>query len=353
MPKAALLVAPRHLEIHDRPRKPLHPGEVRARVLRAGTCGTDLAIWSGKYLVPLPLVLGHEWVGEVVEVGRPEDERWLGKRVTAEINNHCLARNDPEPCAMCTAGIPVHCLKRSVTGIISHDGAYQEEIVVPTGALHELPGELSLEEGVLVEPLAAALETFEMRPLTPGEYVVVLGAGRLGALVAMVAKGLGARVLAVTRTGRRDALFERLGIATFHWDVTQRVPPPNPLDFAGSPLRDRVLAETEGRGADVVVEVTGLVQGICTAVDLVRPRGTVCLKSTPGNSVTSFGITRIVVHEIRLQGSRCGPFDEAIRFQLEQRLPLADLIEELYPLERASEALERAQEAGKIVLTME
>lgn len=347
---AAVLTAPRTIRWEERKAAPLRPGEVRARVLRAGICGTDLAIWNGDYRVPLPLVLGHEWVGEVTETGGVEAGGWLGRRVTAEINQACAARGLTDPCPECRAGSPAHCHRRKVTGIAGADGAFQQEITLPAAVLHALPETWPADWGVFVEPLAAALQTFALSPVVRSEVVVVLGPGRLGILIALAAAELGARTLVAGRSSRRLDLARELGLETQAWDFSLRAEPEDPLSPAPSPLLERVLEMTGGRGAGLVVEATGDPAGLGLALDLARPRGTVALKSTPGRPVPAFNMTRAVVGEIRLQGSRCGDFGEAIRFQERVRLPLDRLIERRFPFKHLAGALEAAGQGGKTVL---
>ncbi|MCU0230152.1 MAG: alcohol dehydrogenase catalytic domain-containing protein [Acidobacteria bacterium] len=349
MPQSAVLAAPRELRLEERPRVPLAPGEARVRVRRAGVCGTDVAIWSGAYRVPLPLVLGHEWAGEVAEVARADDERWLGRRVTAEINRHCAARGEAAACPLCARGLPTHCATRTVTGIAGADGAFAEEIVVPAGTLVALPESLDDDAAVLVEPFAAALQAFALSPVKGGDLVVVLGAGRLGALAALVAERLGARVVAVGRERTRQRLAP-LGVAVEVAEIGSRVAPDDPLAPAPSALLERVRALSGGCGADLVVEATGSAEGLATALDLVRPRGTIALKSTPGQPVARFDLTRAVVNEVRLQGSRCGSFAAALEFLQRHPLPLDALIEASFPLAEAGPALEEAARGGKFVL---
>lgn len=351
MPLALSLTAPKKLEPKDRPPLSLKPHEARVALRMAGVCGTDIAIWSGAYPVPLPIVLGHEWVGQVVEVGKDGPQDLVGKRVTGEINNSCLARASATPCEACRRGFPNHCLDRTVTGIVVHDGAFQRELVVPFRILHELPDSIPDDEAFFIEPLAAALQTFELSPVQKGELVVVLGAGRLGVLCALIAKERGARVLAVARNVEREKLLRDLGLETFRVSGRPRRQPSDPLAAARSPLLNAVIKQSKGFGADLVVETTGTAEGLPLALDLVRPRGIVALKSTPGQPVPQFGLTRCVVNEVQLQGSRCGPFDEAIVFQAKHRLPLKTTVAATFPLEDLGAAFERAAEtSGKVAI---
>lgn len=346
---AARLIQPEHIEVVNVEAADLGPQDARVRVKEAGVCSTDLAIYSGSYPVPLPLVLGHEWVGEVVETGEEVDEEWVGKTVVGEINNTCGPLG-LEPCSMCASGMPSHCLKRTVTGIVGHDGAFAEEVVVPAGVLHAVPDGLE-DLAVLVEPLAAAIQTFDrLHETVEGRTVVVLGAGRLGTFIATVADAQGANVLAVARSGRRAPLFEELGIELFRHDLGGRVPPEDPLVPAPSALLERLLADTDGRGADVVVEATGTEVGLHAALDLVRPRGAICLKSTSGAAVDGLNATRLVVNEVGIYGSRCGPFDRALDFLAEHRERLRNIPLTRYPLAEIEAALNAATQDVKVVV---
>jgi threonine dehydrogenase-like Zn-dependent dehydrogenase len=346
---SAVLTAPHHVELRERPRVPLAGAQARVRILYAGICGTDLAIWRGTYAANLPCVLGHEWVGEVVEVAHRGDEDWLGRRVVGEITNHCGALGLEPVCAPCAAGMTDHCRARSVTGIANHDGAFQEELVVPIGVLHRVPDSLPSRISILIEPLAAAIQTFELTPVKSGDRVVVLGAGRLGLLVAAVAASRGCAVTAVTRSGRNERFLDRLGIDHFRADIADRVQPIDPLAAPDSALVDTVMEKTDGLGADVVIEVTGSVHGLSAASDLVRPRGTLCIKSTPGQPLSSLNTTKLVVNEVRIQGSRCGSFPSAIA-HLERHPLLAGFIEHEFALSAISDALKAAAKGGKTII---
>jgi len=335
--RAAVLVAPQRIELREMQLPEIGPYEALVRVHAAGVCGTDLAIHDGGYPVPLPLILGHEWVGTVEAVGEAGDRELLGKRVVGEINNHCLALGREALCGACAAGLPTHCLTRTVTGIVNRQGAFAERLVVPTANLRPVPAAMSDKAAVFLEPLAAALQTFAMTPLQSGETIVVLGCGRLGVLVALVAERLGGKVMAFSDRHEYCELAERLGVkATFE-------PSPNRIVEA-------VKNATNGLGADIVVEATGSPDGLALALDCVRPRGTIALKSTPGRPVERFDLTRAVVNEVRLQGSRCGNFREAIQFWERHRPPLERLIVAEFPLDQIRDALARAHDPGKVLV---
>lgn len=338
--KAVVLTEPLKLTIAKKQPTPLKPYQARLQVLYAGVCGTDIAIFNGDYKVPLPIVLGHEFVGIVTEVGDPEFEYLKGKRAVAEINNTCVAYNRPKLCPACERGLSNHCLERTVLGIIEADGTFAEQVVVPIKNIHPLPeGFAPVEIGVFIEPLAAAIQTFELTPIVRTNKVVVLGAGRLGLLIALVSARLGAETVLADLDEKKLTLAKNLikDIQTLHIKDQEW-------------LIRSIARQTNNLGADIVVEATGTTQGIQTALHLVRPRGTLAIKSTPGLPVEEFDSTRAVVNEIRIQGSRCGPFDKAIEFIQRYSPPLDSLIAEVFPLHRAAEAIQLAQSLPKVLI---
>jgi threonine dehydrogenase-like Zn-dependent dehydrogenase len=357
---AAVLERPREIVVREeKDAEPLRQGEVLLEIACAGVCGTDISIYRGDYHVPLPLVLGHEFSARIADA--PAGSRLAGaagKPVVAEINNSCVAYRSRSRCEACRRGMPTHCQRRTVTGIIQHPGAFAGFLRVPAGNVHRLPKKIPLDAAVFVESLAAAIRTFELTPIRGGETVVVLGCGRLGRLVALVANRLGARVIAVGRPGAQLDF-----IAPFSWKRVGLArdgenPDPRLAKRGKGFLHARNAGElemivydlTRGIGADVVVEATGQSDNLVLAQKLVRTLGTVAMKSTPGVPVARFDATLAVVDEVRLQGSRCGPFDKAIRFMLEHGLPDASWITARYPLERTAEAIETAMTQPKVLI---
>ncbi len=334
--RAAVLRSPERIEIEERPIPGPGPGEALIRVRYAGICGTDLALFSGDYATQLPLVPGHEFAGEIAAVGEGVDAQLVGSHVTGEINVTCLSVGDEEPCQACLRGMPNHCSRRTVVGISGRDGAFQEYLLLPARNLHVLPAELPLHHGVLVEPLAAAIQTFELAEITPGDAVVVLGAGRLGVLICKVASLKGARVAAVSHSPYKLQLAKKYGAQA--------------LLEAGGDIRQQVMDLTDGLGADIVVECTGSAGSLEQALDLVRPRGTVCLKSTPGDAMPPFPLTSAVVNEVRVQCSRCGPFGKAIRMMLRHGLAMDALISERFPLNNVRTALQAARTKYRVII---
>jgi len=338
--KAAVLTAPRQISLESRPVPDLGDNEVAIRVAYAGVCGTDIAIYSGQYSVALPLVPGHEFTGYVAAVGSNAPSEIVGKLVTAEINNTCLSYDRPEKCPACQRGFPTHCTQRTTLGIVNCDGAFAEMVQVPFCNVHPLPDTISPREGVFVEPLAAAIQTFELSPIRGADVVVVLGAGRLGTLLCSVAKEKGAELVAVDPS--EDALRRA---ASFGADQV----------FSGT--ADEAVAEvkhlTEGLGADMVIDATGRQTGLNDALRLVRPRGTVALKTTCGVPSPSVDATRIAVDEITIQGSRCGPFPKAIEMIANRRINVAPLISRVFPLGNVKNAIEAAKTESKVLIETE
>lgn len=298
--------APRVVEID--PPTP-GPGEARIRVLRAGVCSTDLEIVRG--YMRFSGTLGHEFVGEVIE---SPDPSWIGRRVAGEINLGCGR------CERCLAGLSRHCATRTVLGILGKDGCFAEEVTLPLANLHPIPSSVSDDVAVFVEPLAAAFEVLEQVHVPPSARVLVLGDGKLGTLIAMVLVRSGAEV---TVLGRHARKLERLRAAGAR------------AVLAGEPI---------DAGFDVVVEATGSPEGLPRAQALLRPRGTLVLKST-FHGHTELFTAPIVIDELSIVGSRCGPFAPAVR-ALAAGIDPSPLIEATYPLADGARALERAAEPG-------
>jgi len=307
-----------------------------------GVCGTDRALVTGTLKAPLPLVPGHEFVGTVVEVAGAQHEAWLGRRVCADINNTCVSRASTAPCRACRIGLVHHCQQRNVTGIIAAAGAFAEFVVVPVANLFGVPERVHDRRAVFCEPLAAALQTFEQVPVGPGDVVAVLGPGRLGCLIAAIAQRAGAQVLAIGRNPATLRACTELGVGA----VAQAE-----LSKEGNPaVRAQIDRLTEGLGADVVVEATGHPEGLAAAQTLVRPRGTIVLKTTCGLPPEGFDVTRAVVDEVLLVGSRCGPFAAAMALLEGETLAVERLIEASYGLAEVGAAIARAGEVMKVVV---
>ncbi|MGE3496793.1 MAG: alcohol dehydrogenase catalytic domain-containing protein [Candidatus Binatia bacterium] len=265
------------------------------RVHLAGVCNTDIEITKG--YMGFRGVLGHEFVG-VVEDGPPA---WRGRRVAGEINFACGR------CATCDRGLRRHCPQRRVMGIQGADGAFAEYVAVPLANLHAVPDAISDERAVFCEPLAAACEVLEQVRVEPRMTALVLGDGKLGLLVAQVLAAAGARVLAVGKHDDKLAILGRRGIATAHLDTWDRA------------------------AADLVIEATGTAAGFALAAAATRPRSTLVLKSTVARG-EPLNLAPLVINEITVIGSRCGPFEPALRALAADAIDVRPLITAREPL---------------------
>jgi len=287
------------------------PGEALVRVRLAGICATDLELVRGYY--PFDGVPGHEFVGEVVRA--PDAPEWEGHRVVGEINAACGG------CPQCRAGRPTHCENRTVLGILGRDGAFAEYLRLPLANLLPVPDEVTDEQAVFTEPLAAALEIQQQTHIRPEARVLVVGAGRLGQLIAWTLALTGCDVRVVARHANQRRLLARRGIPA--------------ISEAEAPVRT----------VDVAVEATGSPGGFALAKRAVRPRGLLVLKSTYAGSLT-LNMSEIVVDELTLLGSRCGPFAPALELLRRGLVKPRDLIAARYPLEKGLEAFEKAAQPG-------
>jgi len=335
--KVANLIKPKKIVIEEFKKPEIESDEALIKVNYAGICGTDIAIYNGDYKVPLPLILGHEFTGKVIESGEDVSNKLIGKRITAEINNTCLSYPKRIKCSACKKGLPTHCLERTVLGIINANGAFAQFVKVPAKNIHILPDNISVEEGVFIEPLAAAIQTFELSKFKIGDKVIILGIGRLGVLICSIANSLGADVIAISRSKEKLKRAKIYGASEV-------------IDGNDFNLISKVKELTDGLGADIVVESTGSEKGFNLAINLVRPRGTVALKSTHGIQINDVNSTKIAVDEIKIQGSRCGPFSKAIEFLNSKKIDVKPLISEIFPLDETVEALKLAQQEPKILI---
>jgi len=281
------------------------------RVLRAGVCNTDLELVRGYY--PFTGVPGHEFVGRVESA--PGHEEWVGKRVVGEINAVCGT------CPTCRAGRPPHCERRTVLGIRGRDGAFAEHLTLPVANLHEVPAGVADEAAVFTEPLAAALEVREQVAVAAGDRVVVVGSGKLGNLVAQILALAGADLLVVGRNPETLGLLAARGLPTGTAD------------------------DLPARRADVVVECTGNPDGLALALRAV-------LKSTYHGPAT-VDLARVVVDEVSLVGSRCGPFAPALALLARGAVDVAPLVHARYPLAEANAAFAHAARAGVLKVLVE
>ncbi len=293
------------------------PGEALVEVVLAGVCGTDLALLEG--YAGFAGIPGHEFVGRIAEcAGEP---RLVGRRVVGEINVAC------RQCAECRAGHSNHCRRRRVLGIRDRGGSFAEFLVLPLSNLHEVTDSISDRAAVFTEPLAAALRIGEQIGGLESRRVLIVGAGRLGQLVARALAASGCKPRILVKYPRQAELLEAFAEVSF------------------------AASELQARSFDLVIEVTGCPSGFQVALEAVRPRGTIVLKSTY-RELTETDLSRVVVDEIRLVGSRCGPFPQALTL-LERGLDVEPLIEAVLPLDDALGALEAARRPGAMKILLQ
>jgi len=299
---------------------PINEGDTLLKVRQAGICATDLEIVKG--YMGFKGVLGHEFVAEVVDSPKKD---LIKQRVVGEINIVCGR------CDLCLAGLSTHCRNRSVLGILEHNGAFADYVRLPAENLHALPDSIDDDQAVFVEPLAAAFQVLKQIKLDGRKWVTVLGDGRLGLLVAQVLQTAGVPVRVIGKHAGKLGLCEKWGI------------------------RSRLLDDIVPRhDQDVVIDCTGSAEGFELALQIVRPRGTLVLKSTFAAG-KALNLAPVVVDEVTIVGSRCGPFKEAIRALAGKQVDVVSLISRRMKLEQGVEAVQLAGKSGvlKVILTME
>ncbi len=300
-------------------------GEALIRVLMTGICNTDLEIIQG--YMGFHGVLGHEFVGVVEQIYgdniRKQYDHLQGKRVVGEINAACYQAD----CFFCQRGMPSQCPERTTLGIDRRDGAFAEYLLLPVENLYLVPDQVGDEEAVFVEPLAANFEILEQVHLKPTDHVLILGDGKMGQLAAQVLTLNGCNIAMIGHNTAKLALAERRGVRTYLVeDGTQFV-------------------FEDGHLVDVVVECSGSANGFEMALRLVKPRGTLIQKSTVAAKST-LNLAPIVINEIRVQGSRCGPFAPALRALSQRLIDIQPLISARYTLDEALSAFEYARQKG-------
>lgn len=302
----------------DLPLPEIEKGSALIKLRVGGICATDLEMTRGYY--PFTGVPGHEFVGEVIKA--PGAEKWEGCRVVGEINLTC------GECAACRAGREHHCENRATLGISGKNGVFAEYFTLPLRNLHPLPDSLSDDRAVFTEPLAAALEIMEQVQVQPGMRVLVVGAGRLGMLIAQTLRLTGCDLHVVVRREKPAQLLAGFGISAIY------------------------AADVREGMADLVVEVTGSPDGLNLSRRALRPMGTLVLKSTFAGDV-SLDLSSLVVDEITLVGSRCGPFKPALRLLEGEWVDPSRLIDVHFPLSDGVAAFSRAGEHGVLKVLIE
>jgi threonine dehydrogenase-like Zn-dependent dehydrogenase len=311
----ALWLEDGQLDLRDVP-DPEKAGEALIRIRKAGICSTDLELVKGYY--PFTGILGHEFVGEVVAA---DEKSWIGQRVVGDINVTC------GDCQQCLNGRATHCENRTVLGITERNGTFAEFATLPSSNLHPVPASVPDEMAVFTEPLAAALEIQQQVHIQPTDRVLLVGAGRLGQLIAQTLALKGCDLRVVARHASQQKLLAERGISIIAEEDIQ-------------PWR-----------WDIVVEATGSPDGFSLARQAIRPRGTLMMKSTYKGEM-SVNFSSIVVDEITIVGSRCGPFEPALRLMENREVDPRVLVADEFRLEEALQAFERAAQPGVLKVLM-
>jgi threonine dehydrogenase-like Zn-dependent dehydrogenase len=312
-------------------RKPLpklRPGWALVRVRLAGICNTDVEILRGYH--EFRGTPGHEFVGEVVEVAgvsRAARKRWVGKRVAGEINVSCVAYGFRPLCEFCKRGLKTHCARRTVLGIVAHDGAFAEYLALPVENLHFVPPSVSDEKAVFIEPLAAACQILDQLDIRRFPKAAVLGDGKLAQLIALVLRAAGTRVILYGKHANKLALARRARITT---------------RLVRGDAKDLTHVQENYR---LVVEATGSPTGLALAQRMTEPRGTLLLKST-FHAAAPVETWPIVVKELTVVGSRCGPFAKSIALLRSGKVDPTSLISRTFALKDAPAAIKHAQKRG-------
>lgn len=293
--------------------RPRVAGEALVRVLRSGICNTDLEIVRG--YAGFQGTIGHEFVG-VVEAS-PDAPQLVGKRVVGEINVGC------GNCVACLNHDARHCPRRTVLGIVGRDGAHAEFLSLPSRNLLEVPTEISDAEAVFIEPLAAAYGITEQVQISPETRVAVVGDGKLGLLCAQALNLKSKMVVLIGKHLQKMQIARNFGIETV------------------------LLANAAklNRSFDVSIEASGAESGFQTALDLLKSRGRLVLKSTFYGNPT-WPAARVVVDEITITGSRCGRFAPALELLKNKKIAIENLISEEFALPDGVRAIERAGARG-------
>jgi alcohol dehydrogenase len=313
----------------------VRPRWALVRVRLAGICNTDVGILGGYH--NFRGTPGHEFVGEIAEVrgvSEREQARWIGRRVVGDINVTCSAYGYKPACVFCRRGLKTHCARRTVLGIVAHNGAFAEYLALPLENLHAVPDAIRDEQAVFVEPLAAACEILDQINIEKFSDAAVLGDGKLAQLIARVLRTQLRHVVMYGKHEKKLALARLVGVKT------KRV-------HGNTSDTKRII-----RNYGLVVEATGSPSGLALAQQLTEPRGTLVLKST-FHGAAAVETWPMVVKEITVVGSRCGPFAKAIALLRSGKVDPTALITRTLPLAEADKAIQFAQKKGvmKVLLT--
>lgn len=307
-----------YLELRNMPEPMLEKGEALIKILYAGICNTDLEILKG--YMGFTGIPGHEFVGEVVKA--PDNEDLVGKRVAGEINIAC------GHCDMCLVGKRKHCRKIRTLGINNYNGVFSEYAKLPRENLHIIPDGIPDTAATFVEPLAAAFQVLQQAHIKPTDRACVIGDGKLGLLISIVLGYKGIQHILISKHPERAK------------EVVPEVETLLPSELKGLE-----------NSFDIVIEATGNAKGFTSAIDLTKPAGTLVLKSTFASG-ESLNLSPVVVKELNIIGSRCGPFEPAIEFLREHHERLNKMISGVFPLDNYQKAFDAARGSLKVLLRM-
>jgi threonine dehydrogenase-like Zn-dependent dehydrogenase len=315
----ALVFIERKLQVKIIPLPQPSEDEVLIKVLKSGICNTDLEITKG--YMNYEGVLGHEFVGYVVQ---SHQEKWNGKRVVGEINIPCST------CEACRDGMQKHCASRKILGISNKDGAFAEYLTLPIENLHEVPPEISDEEAVFIEPLAAAFRILEQVEIKKSDRILVLGDGKLGMLDAQVMRLESDNVACLGKHKRKLDVLRKMGVKILHKDQSRE----------------------DTHQFDIVIEATGSGEGLSEAIFRVKPCGKVIMKSTFSER-SLVDVSKIVVDEIKIIGSRCGPFEKAIDSLKKKQVRVKEMIDGVFLIEEADKAFAAAEDPATVKVLLD
>lgn len=304
------IVFDKKLKFHkDHPVPEPSENEALIKISMTGICNTDIEITKG--YTGFKGVIGHEFVG-IVEKINGKDRSLLGKRIVGEINCGC------GKCEYCKKGLKNHCPDRKVLGIVNKDGAMAEYITLPLENIHIVPDSISDEEAVFIEPLAAAFEITRQVKIGADDKILIMGDGKLGLLISLALHISHQNLILTGRHENKLQIAKDKGIETILF---------NKLSIK--------------KDYDIVVDATGSAEGFEAALKLVKPRGIIILKSTVA-AKKEMNLSTVVVDEITVIGSRCGPFEPALDALSKRLIDVKPLITEIFPFDKAREAFERA-----------
>lgn len=304
----------------NKPTPSISSGEALIKILFSGICNTDIELFKGYY--NFKGIAGHEFVGKVVNSSTKE---LIGKRVVGDINISC------GKCEYCKSGMEKHCPNRKVLGISSWNGAFAEYIKLPEKNLHIVDNSIKDEEAVFTEPLAAALEPSQQYDFTYSKSILILGDGKLGLLGAMGMKFYSNNIVLVGKHKEKLKLVSTKGIKTV--------------------LLQNIEHELGKTLFDVIIEATGSETGFNTALKYIKPKGTIFLKTTIHKNI-NINISKIVVDEIKIIGSRCGNFDQALYFLKNKIIDVIPLIQKIYMFNDFKKAFNEASKKGSLKILL-